>query len=121
VIFSLLIIAAGSYGVASPASLVALARFFATGPLVWVASALRLAFGVALWLAASSSWTPTAFHVLGAVSLLSGIALPVLGSQRLAAFVQWWTEQPAWFVRLGCGLALALGVFTLGSALPGLR
>lgn len=120
-IYSVLIVALGSYGLISPSRIVAFVRGFQAGLGVWVCFAIRLAFAIALWFAAPSSATPLAFRSLALVALLGAVALPAMGAARFAEFVQWWSEQPAWAVRIWLVSALGFGLFTLWSSVAGLR
>ena len=119
-LFSVLIVAISSYGLVSPPGIVEFVRRFQAGPGVWAGFAIRLVFAVALWQAAPFSATPSAFRVLAAVAFLGAVALPVMGSTRFDIFVEWWVEQPAWFLRIWLLLALAFGLFTLWSSAAGL-
>ena len=118
--FAVLIVAISGYGLILPSGIVEFVRRFQAGPGVWAGFAIRLVFAVALWQAAPSSATPSAFRVLAAVAFLGAIALPVMGSTRFDIFVQWWSEQPTWFLRVWLLMALAFGLFTLWSAVAGL-
>jgi hypothetical protein len=115
--FGLAIVVIGLLGVMRPDALLSFVRRWQTWPGVWTAAALRVAFGAALWLAAPSSRTPVALQVLGAVSLVSGVALPLLGVSGLAAIVRWWARQSATFRRAWAGVACAVGAFVLWSVI----
>jgi hypothetical protein len=119
-VFSILIVALGGYGLSSPSGIISFVRRFQAGPGVWGGFVIRLIFAIALWLAAPSSATPSAFRVLAAVAFLGAVALPMMGRTRFDIFVEWWSEQPTWFLRVWLLLALAFGFFTLWSSLAGL-
>jgi hypothetical protein len=114
--FAVIMVFMGSYGIASPAGLVSFARKWQGQLGVWTGAAIRLVFGVALWGSAPSSRTPTAFEVLGVISLLSGIALPIIGAERVTKLISWWSEQPSTFIRGWSAVGIALGVFLFRSA-----
>ena len=118
--FSLLIVAISGYGLISPPGIIEFVRRFQAGPGVWAGFAIRLVFAVALWLASPLSATPSAFRVLAVIAFLGAVALPLMGSTRFDIFVEWWVEQPAWFLRIWLLLALAFGLFTLWSSVAGL-
>ena len=118
--FAVLIVAISSYGLISPPGVISLVRRFQAGPGVWVGFVIRLVFAVALWLAAPLSATPSAFRVLAVIAFLGAVALPLMGSTRFDIFVRWWSEQPAWFLRVWLLLSLAFGLFTLWSSVAGL-
>ena len=121
VIFSILIVALGVYGIASTRGVISLALRFASGSGIAVGFLFRFAFAIALWLSADASATPTAFRVLSILTLLGAISLPAMGSKRLAAFVVWWSDLPTWSLRAWLGAALAFGLFTLASSVLGLQ
>lgn len=107
----------GGYGLAAPAGLVRFIENWCSGIGVLAAAALRLVFGVALWLVAPSSRAPLVLQVLGAVSILAGILIPLMGSSRFAALLNWWVGQSALFVRLWSLIALIFGAFLLWAVL----
>ncbi len=119
-LFGLLIGGLGLWGVVAPHSLLAWVGHWQSRKLLWLAAALRLGFGAALWLAADASRSPLFFRILGSLSLLSGLALPVMGPGRFAAVIAWWTRRPAPVARAWCGVAVALGLAVVAAALPGL-
>jgi hypothetical protein len=112
-VFALAILVIGALGLASPDALTAFVHRWQTPLGIWMAAAFRVTFGVALWLAAPSSRFPVLLECLGAISALSGIALPVLGLTRLKAIVSWWGNRSAAFKRLWAVVALLVGGFLL--------
>lgn len=72
-------------------------------------------------IAERSQYIVAALRVLAAVAILGAVALPVMGSARFGGFLQWWSDQPVWFLRVWLLLAFAFGVFTLWSSMAGLR
>jgi hypothetical protein len=104
-------------GVASPAALRSFVRRWQTSSGIWAAAGVRVAFGVAAWSAAPASRTPVVLQVLGVVSIVSGIALPLLGPSRFAAVVSWWERRSVGFTRGWAGVACALGAFLLWSVI----
>jgi len=113
--FSLGIMAIGALGLASPEALMSFVRRWQTPLGLWVAAGFRIAFGVAVWLAASSSRTPTVLQILAAVSVASGIALPLVGLSRFVAIISWWERRSAGVKRAWAGVACAFGGFLLWS------
>ena len=120
-IFSILVVALGVYGIASPRGVLSLAQRFASGSGIAMGFLFRFVFAIALWFSAEASATPTAFRVLSVVTLISAISLPVMGERRLSAFIAWWSDLPTWSLRAWLGAALAFGLFTLGSSVLGLQ
>ncbi|MFT4570002.1 MAG: hypothetical protein ACI8TX_000026 [Hyphomicrobiaceae bacterium] len=121
VAFSAFLISIGVYGIAEPTSLVGVARKFLVWPGVWTGFTLRLIFAVALWSGADSSHTPGAFRGLAVLAFLAALALPVLGTTGLTHLVDWWASLPRELRQAWAGGALAVGAFTLWSAVLGVR
>jgi hypothetical protein len=115
-IFSVMTVFVGLLGIASPARLVSFIQVWKGQLGVWTGAAIRVLFGVALWRSAPSSQTPGVFQFLGVTSFLSGVALPILGAERVAKLISWWSELPAGFIRAWSAAAIALGLFLLWSS-----
>jgi hypothetical protein len=78
---------------------------------LYLAIALRLTLGVALVGAASSSRFPDALYILGILSIITAVVAPILGSERVRAFIEWWTARPSGLIRAWAALATVFGVF----------
>ena len=102
------------WGLFSPRRLLALVRQ-AVGRKSGVAFAvlLRLVLGVALIVSAGASRFPGAFLVLGVITLLAAVALPILGRDRLGALVGWFERTPPSAARAWLVLGIALGAFLI--------
>jgi hypothetical protein len=114
-LLALTMVSIGGYGIASPAGLVAFVRRWQGQPGVWIGAAVRIVFGFALWSAGPSSRTPAVFAVLGVISVVSGIALPLLGAERLTQLVSWWSSRSSTFHRTWSAAALVVGMLLLWS------
>lgn len=114
-VLSVLVAGLGLYGVVSPPGLMSFATRWQSKSGLWVASILRMVFGIALWLVAPSSRVPVVLQALAVVSVVSGVALPLVGFSRYHAFLAWWSRQSPLFVRAWCLVALVLGLFVLWS------
>jgi hypothetical protein len=79
------------------------------GTLRW-ATGLRLVVGVLLVIAASSTKVPMLFTILGVFVILAGLALPVLGIDRVRLIVGWALDRPGWALRVWAAAALGLAV-----------
>jgi hypothetical protein len=112
---SVLVIGLGLWGGASPAGLLAFARRWQSKTGFWAAFAFRLLFGGALWLVAPSSRMPLGIQVLAAATVISGLALPLMGYSRYLSLLSWWSGRSPGFVRAWCCAALAVGVFIFWS------
>ncbi|KPK94068.1 MAG: hypothetical protein AMJ94_02250 [Deltaproteobacteria bacterium SM23_61] len=117
VAISILIVGLGLWGVASPASLLAFARRWQSRTGFWVAFAFRLLFGGTLWWVAPSSRAPLGIQVLAAATVISGLALPLMGYSRYLSLLSWWSGLSPGFVRVWCCAALAVGIFIFWSVI----
>lgn len=112
---SLLMIGMGLCGLFAPAALSRGVSFWRSKAGLWAAGAVRAVFGVALWAAAPRSHTPLALQALGAVSLVSGCALPLIGPARFGKLIDWFLGRSAALIRGWCLAAALLGAFVLWS------
>ena len=80
------------------------------GPVMAVV--LRLLLGWTLIAGSGEARFPVTFRVLGLVSLIGAIAIPVLGRPRVLAWIDWWTGRSAPVIRIW-----ALAVATFGGFL----
>ena len=114
-IFATIMVGIGAYGIASPPGVVSFARIWQGQLGVWIGAGSRVLFGIASWSAAPASRTPGVLEVLGAISLLSGIALPFIGAERLSRIIAWGSRQPSSFIRGWSSVGLAFGLFLFWS------
>lgn len=115
---SLLIAGIGAVGVLAPSVLLALVTHM-HGPFgLYFAAALRVVFGTALFLAAPRSRAPRVFRVLGALTIVAGLALPFLGVERFDALLAWWTAQGGATTRVWAAAALAFGLLIAYGVIP---
>jgi len=83
---------------------------------LYLAMAVRAALGILLLVAADDTRFPWAMRILGAVSLVAAVSLPIIGYARLRAFVDWWLARPAGFVRGWSAVACLFGAFLVYAA-----
>lgn len=74
------------------------------GTLRWAAG-FRIVLGALLVLAASSTKVPVLFIVLGVLLILAGLALPVLGIDRVRSIAVWAMDRPTGVLRV-CAAAV---------------
>jgi hypothetical protein len=110
--------AVGAWVFVQPYGLKEFADLFLTPGGLWFAVALRLTMGALLWICASASRTPIVIRVLGAMFFLSGLALAIVGLDRMAQIAEWGVGLDPSTLR-GVGLmAAALGAFIVWSIWP---
>jgi asparagine N-glycosylation enzyme membrane subunit Stt3 len=101
----------GGIGVVAPSALLSVAEFFLTRPGLWLAAALRIVLGIALILVAPNSRFPRVLRVIGVLTVVAGIATPLIGLERARAIVEWETARGPTAMRIPAMFALALGSF----------
>ena len=116
--FGVFVACMGAWIVVDPRGLVQFADLFLTPGGLWFAVVLRIAMGVLLWVTAAASRTPLVFRIFGTLFILSGIALPFVGLDRMLEVAAWGSGLDDWVLRCVGLLAAALGVFIIWSVLP---
>jgi hypothetical protein len=112
VIFGALIAALGAAGVASPRVLIGFVDSAWRSPRgIYGIVAARLVLGVVLVVAAPDCRFPEIVRVLGILSLVSAVLLPLLGRERLRPMIEWWISRPGGFIRAWSLVAVAFGIF----------
>ena len=112
---ALFVFVMGAWGVFAPGSIFAFISGWSSKTGFWLAVLLRLCFGLALWFAAPDTRLPMLLRVLGAVAIVSAATLPLIGYDRFERFIQWWTKQSNFAMRLWSLVALGLGGVVLWS------
>ncbi len=116
--FGALIVCTGAWIFVEPHGLVQFAELILTPGGLWFAVVFRITVGVLLWLTAAHSRTPLAFRVLGVLIIASGIALPLVGLDRIVQVAEFGAGQNDWLLR-GVGLLTAgVGAFLVWSIKP---
>lgn len=116
--FGVLVMCMGAWIMVRPFGLKQFADLFLTSSGLWAAVALRLTFGVLLWMSASASRMPRTLRVLGALFVIGGLALPVVGLARLQGIAEWGAGQDGNVLRVVATLAVGLGAFVIWSVSP---
>jgi hypothetical protein len=83
-----------------------------------MAVAVRVGFGILLWVSAAASRTPRTLRVLGALFVIGGLALPVVGLERVQGIAEWGTGLDDNVLRVVALLAIGLGAFVVWSMWP---
>ena len=79
---------------------------------IYIAIAVRLVLGVALIGVAPAALFPTAFQVLGWITIAAAIAVAIAGRERVRRFIAWWSERfSASIIRLWLLFGIAFGAF----------
>jgi hypothetical protein len=101
----------GVAGVFAPDSLMTFGRYAVTPGGLNVTAALRVSIGLVLILVAPTSRAPRTLRVLGVVAIVGGFATLLIGVDRARAILDWQSSQGGMLIRVGAGLALAMGGF----------
>lgn len=114
ILFGLLLTLLGVTGLVTPAPLIRLVNAFWNAPrALYLAVGLRLFLGVVLVLAAPQTRFPMAVQVIGILSVVGAISLPIIGREKLQRLVAWWTSSSAVAIRLWAMVALLFGLFLI--------
>jgi hypothetical protein len=120
-IVAVFIMLVGVAGVLAPESLLTLAGYAVTPVGLYVVAAVRVGIGLVLILAAAISRAPRTLRALGAVALVAGLTTPFFGAERARAILDWQLSQGTVLLRIGAGLALAIGGFIAFAVAAGRR
>ena len=120
-IVALFIIVAGMVGIVAPGSLLTVGRYVVTPAGLYAIAVLRVGIGLVLMLVAPISRAPRILRALGAVVIVAGLMTPLFGVERARAIVDWEATQGTALLRIGAGLALALGGFIAFAVSAGRR
>ncbi len=112
---ALFVFVMGAWGVFAPGSIFAFISGWSSKTGFWLAVLLRLCFGLALWFAAPDTKLPLLLRVLGALAIVSAAVLPLVGYERFARFIEWWTKRSELAMRAWSLLALGIGGVVLWS------
>lgn len=112
---SIFVVGVGIFGLASPSGIAAFVLRWRSKTGLWTASLGRLIFGITLWLVVPTSRAPVVLQVLAVLSVVSALALPLMGISRFESILSWWSRQPPVFIRSWSAVAVAMGVFLLWS------
>jgi len=106
------------FAIVQPSALTRMAHVFLPNAGLWAAVALRVGVGILLWMSAGLSRMPRTLRVLGALFVIGGLALPVLGLERLQGIAEWGAGQEPVVLRVVAVAAFGLGAFIVWSMWP---
>lgn len=116
-LFGAAILLGGACGTLSPRHIVALVRWESQRG-VWIAAGIRFTLGAVLLLAAPQIRHPELGRLFGTVALLGGVGTVLIGPHRFESFVEWWSRQPAWLLRISSAFAGGFGALLLWLSNP---
>jgi len=112
-----IIIALGVAAAVTPGPVVAASQSVVSLTGILFAAALRCGIGVALLFVAGGSRAPAILRIIGAVSLVAGLAMPFLGVENAKARIEWEAEHMM-FLRLEGVLFVWTGVIVYKLSQP---
>jgi len=109
------VIVLAAWGILAPAKLMTLVMSAMDKDWgIYVAVGVRLALGTALIIAAPASPVPVGFWVLGVIAIVAGVALALMGRERVRGIVVWWSERMSVpVIRLWLLFGIAFGAFLI--------
>lgn len=115
------IMVVGMVGVVTPDSLMTVGRYVVTPVGLYAIAALRVGIGLVLMLVAPISRVPRTLRAFGAIVLVAGLTTPLFGVERTRAIFDWEATQGTALIRVGAGLAVAIGAFIAYAVAAGRR
>ena len=109
-LISILIICIGVALSANPSLSKSFIAFARVGKRYFIGVAVRISFGIIILLAAPKSSCPWGTVIFGALFVISGIVLAVLGEERLHKILDWLDNKPEKFIRIIAILPIILGL-----------
>lgn len=103
----------GLFGMAAPTQLIGWVDSVWARDRLWLAVSIRLVLGAFLVYVAPECRAPDAVLILGVLTLLAAVGILLLGSERMNAFVEWWTQRSAGVIRVWSSLGVLLGAFLI--------
>lgn len=103
------IVGIGAAILISPAQLRHTLHWFLERKNLYIVAAIRIIVGVLFILAAPETRLPLFIQVLGVLFVLAGVAILLLGTERIDRMAEWWLARRDNVLRMGALLAVALG------------
>ena len=101
----------------SPARLRRLLHWFLESKNLYAVAAIRVIAGVLFILAAPETRLPMLIQVLGILFILAGVAIPLLGTERVDRLAGWWLARSDSILRLWALVTIAFGGLIVWCAL----
>ncbi len=109
----------GAVGVVYPEVLVGLVRVFLETPTgLYAAAGIRIVSGVAFIFAAPPSRAPRTLRVVGAISVVVGLAMPVVGVEGFSSQVEVFSALDPGFLRIYAVFVLTVSALLAYSLVP---
>lgn len=120
-IFALIVMMLSLWGVVLPYRLASFVSAFMHHPAgLPGAVGLRIVLAVLLWFSAPMARTPGVFRVLAVLALIAAVVLPFVGTTRLLAMIDRFSNASKTAMRSWCLVGAVFGLFVLWSVYPAL-
>lgn len=114
--FGILFLVLGVIFFVRPALIRTFIEFAKVGKRVYIGGVIRIIIGALLLLATPKAAFPWLPGIIGALILISGILIFILGTQRIHAFMDWWYGLDDSRLRIMPVVAAIFGVLLIYSA-----
>jgi hypothetical protein len=111
----ILIVTIGTAIALNPMVFKLLLNFWKKGKNIYIAGIVRLVFGAFFLYIASRCRFPAAISILGALMILGGMLLFLIGPDRIKIIFSWWETRPPILMRLMGFIALSIGALIIFS------
>lgn len=113
-IFGIVIAVLSIWGIYAPRRLIQIVKGVMEHDLgIHFAVLVRLVMGAALILVAAGTRFPGVFAVLGWITIVAAVALPIVGKDRLRRFIAWFDRSSPGLVRLWLIFGITFGGFLI--------
>ncbi|MBN1526847.1 MAG: DUF2065 family protein [Candidatus Omnitrophica bacterium] len=109
------IVAMGTLIAINPLAFKGMINFWKKGKNIYIAGALRLFFGTLFIFVSSRCRFPLAISILGVLMIIGGIAIFLIGPERIRTMFAWWEQRPPLLMRLMGLIALVVGALVIYS------
>lgn len=117
-LIGIFLVCVGIVNFINPVVMKKMISFWQKGKRIYAGGLIRVLFGsVLLWASFDFQMKhPCVLAFLGALMVLGGLLIFILGLERMKTMLNWWDKKPLFVLRLMAILALAIGVLVIYSA-----
>jgi hypothetical protein len=90
--------------------------FFSKGSRLYLAALVRFALAIIFFLGARECHIPWLIAVFGAIFMLSGLLIFMLGLEKAKGIINWYLEQPSFMFRVVASIVLCVGLIIVYAA-----
>lgn len=116
VLIGVIIIAFSAFALYKPAFLRHSIEYWLEPGRLYLAMTIRICVGILLFAVASQARSPVLMRALGALMILAGVTIPVLGFDRIRTLADWWQDRSDTVLRVWGLAAAGLGALLIYAA-----